>query len=417
MPIWIFPFTIIFFPFIIAILVFGAEYMYIPQLRIGLIIVISLIYLWFTTYRKKYSDRHNGYFKDTNLMSEMSDGITYFYTIGHNKDNTVTTLNMSIEDIYGYDFSFKFETRFEQFFKSFGLSTECQSGDIRFDKNIYIISDDKWLCTQLKEKSTLRDSLYSLFWSHYNKGIKVQKVVCFNGRLTLEAKNETSHFSDNDAKVFFKKMVPLMKEAIVHLPSKATSQDPIYREHSGRIAFVFHTLIIALLVNGAIMLYFEYNNYMTFPQLSDSYSILPLSFAVTAVTLVTIILIIFRYLRKSSRFSPVLFELFTLGTLGIFLSSLVEIKDINVYLDNSNATSFTSSISSKEKHSGRKRITTYFLNLQGWNNHPGQHRLQVDSEIYDRIQENQPIVVYLREGFLGYAWIEKIGWVDRVQTP
>jgi len=26
-------------------------------------------------------------------------------------------------------------------------------------------------------------------------------------------------------------------------------------------------------------------------------------------------------------------------------------------------------------------------------------------------------VVYLREGFLGYAWIEKIGWIDSVQTP
>jgi len=59
-------------------------------------------------------------------------------------------------------------------------------------------------------------------------------------------------------------------------------------------------------------------------------------------------------------------------------------------------------------HSGRKRSTTYFLNLYGWNNQPIQHRIQIDSTLYHQYDENDPIRVYLHKGFLGYPWIEKI---------
>lgn len=404
----LFSLSIIFFPFIIAALVFGAEYMYIPPLRIALIIMIVGIYLWFSTFRKKYSNRHNGYFEDINLMSGVIEGTTYYYTLGHNKDDSVVSISVSIENIYGYDFSLKFETQFERFFKSLGLSTECQSGDSRFDETIYIISDDEWLCNELSNNNSLRDALYSLFWSHHEKGIKVQKIECFDGRFLLKTKNTTEILTDDQAKGLFKTMVPLMKQAIEHLPSKAMPHDPIYREHSGKIAFVFHTLIVALIVNGGIMLYFEHNNYLTFPQLSDSYSILPLGITLTIISLVAIIVIIYKYLRQSSRFSPVLFELFTLGTLGLFLSALVEIKEVNVYLDSSDPTTFASYITSKEMHSGRKRSTTYFLNLYGWNNQPMQHQIQVDSTLYHQFNENDPLQVFVHKGFLGYQWIEKI---------
>ncbi|MDD5159399.1 MAG: hypothetical protein PHI47_05070 [Sulfuricurvum sp.] len=403
-----FALSIIFFPFIIAALIFGVEYMYIPPLRIALIVMIAGIYLWFSTFRKKYSDRHNGYFEDINLMSGMIEGTTYYYTLGHKKDDSVVSISISIENIYGYDFSLKFETPFERFFKSLGLSTECQSGDSRFDETIYIISDDEWLCNELSNNKSLREALYSLFWSHHEKGIKVQKIECFDGRFLLKTKNTTETLSDDQAKGLFKTIVPLMKQAIEHLPSKAAPHHPIYREYSGKIAFVFHTLIVALIVNGGMMLYFEHNNYLTFPQLSDSYSILPMGIAVTIISLVAIIVIVYKYLRQSSRFSPVLFELFTLGSLGLFLSALVEIKEVNVYLDSSDATTFASSITSKEIHSGRKKSTTYFLNLYGWNNQPMQHRIQIDSTLYHQYNENDHIRVYLHKGFLGYPWVEKI---------
>lgn len=404
----VFALSIIFFPFIIAALIFGAEYMYIPPLRIALILMIAGIYLWFSTFRKKYSDRHNGYFEDINLMSGMIEGTTYYYTLGHNKDDSVVSISVSIENIYGYDFSLKFETPFERFFKSLGLSTECQSGDSRFDETIYIISDDEWLCNELSNNNSLREVLYSLFWSHHEKRIKIEKIECFDGRFLLKTKNITGTLTDDQAKGLFKTIVPLMKQAIEHLPSKATPHDPIYREHSGKIAFVFHTLIVALIVNGGMMLYFEHNSYLAFPQLSDSYSVLPMGIAVTIISLATIIAIVYKYLRQSSRFSPVLFELFTLGSLGLFLSALVEIKEVNVYLDTSDATTFASSITSKEMHSERKRSTTYFLNLYGWNNQPMQHRIQIDSTLYHQYNENDHITVYLHKGLLGYPWIEKI---------
>lgn len=408
MALQLFALSIIFFPFIMVALIFGAEYMYFPSLRITLIIIIAGIYLWYTTFRKKYSDRNNGYFEDVNLMNGMIEGTIYYYALEHNKENSIVSIYASIENIYGYDFSLKFETSFERFFKSLGLSNECQCGDNQFDKSIYIISDDEWLCSELRNNRVLRESLYSLFWIHYQKGLRVQKIECFNGRFVINAKNTGEALTDTQAVELIKTIVPLMKQSVDHLPSKATQHDPIYREHSGKIVLIFHTIIIALIVNGAMMLYFDHNGYLTFPQLSDSYSILPLGMTVTMIFLVSIIAIVYKYLRKSSRFSPVLFELFTLGSLGIFLSALVEIKEFNVYLDSSNATTFTSSITSKETHSGRKRSTTYFLNLYGWDNQLIQHSLQVDSTLYNQLSQNDPLEVYVHKGFLGYQWIEKI---------
>lgn len=375
-----------------------------PQYRLAFLFGITAFYLWFGLFRKKYTKRHE-WLDNLSLMRNRANGIEYFSQINRNKEERITSLELSIEDIYGYDFSFKFEGRFERFFKSFGLSSECQSGDKKFDESIYIISDDEVLCRKLQKHSQLRDALYKLFWLHYDKGIKIRNVECFDGRLIVVAQNKNEDLSEKEAESFFTTSLPLMQGVLEHFPSKDQAQDPLYREESSKVAFVLRVIMVALLFNGLGMLFMELLHVKPLPQLLDSMSIVLLSLKISFVGVAFFGVLTYLYLRKSSRFSPVVLEIFTLGTLSIFLSALVEVREVNILLDGSQARYYQVEVIAKEIHKGRRSATRYYAILSGWRGLPQQKRT-IDSSLYHRISQGRTIVVEEHPGYLGYVWID-----------
>lgn len=380
---------------------------YDPFVRIGLILLVSLLYLLYS-FRKKYSRRKNDYFEDLSLQSNKIGDKEYFFTIQHNQKAHVTTISTYIEGIYGYDFSLKFEGKIERFFKSIGLSSECQSGDTRFDETVYIVSDDEWLCGQMKSIPELRKLFYDLFWCFHDRNIKVKSLQCFDGRILVVALHTSKEENETLIREFARAAASLLHESLAYLPSKGSIDDTIYRESTGYAAHIFHVVILALLANGAIVFFSDMTTVQIMPHMVHSFSIVPLSIASTFVVVALLLAAAFFFLYRSSRLSPVAIQIFSLGMLGIFLTSIVEIKEINSAWDTSATHMYQSQIVGKEAVHHRKRGTTYHLYFSPWNWQGSSFDLVVPYSMYVRSNEGDLARIYTHPGYLHYPWIENI---------
>jgi len=396
------------FPIIYLILLFtdALIYLYNPLLRIGAIILICSLYFWYATH-KKYTKRQNDFLEDLSLISGRINGTEYFYTASHNKK--ITSITTWIEGIYGYDFSLKFEGKFERFFKSFGFNAECQTGEKRFDEMVYIVSDDEWLCKELKSNEAFRKSLYDIFWCYNENNFDITKIVCFDGRLLVTAalkyEEEIESLDESLADSFTKTLVSLMQTTITYLPSKQTINEKLYREKTNYITFSFYVLIVALVVNGTMILFadFQYSS-----MLVSSFDILPLSLKITTVVFIIIFSLSWILLRKSSRFVPFLLVLITSGLFGIFTTTLAEVKEINFFFDDTLADAIPTQIYKKEIRSGKHGRQYYYIQLDDWRNTHKPYKMQIVDTFYNKVATGDHVIVFEHKGFLGYPWIEDI---------
>lgn len=406
-----FGFFIAFFPVILILMIMGSEYTNNPSYRIIFVVIVTIVYILFGLFRKKYTNRH-GFFGDIQVMEVIEGDTPYSYTLTSDKKDNILGVDLFVENIYGYDFGLKFETPFEKFFKSFGFNAECQTKEEKFDKTIYIVSDDDMLCKTLQENSELRNSIYDIFWTSQDKGINLQKVECFDGRLFIKGKVIWSTFSKYNANNFFKEVVPKMQIVSKHLPPKATKEDLIFREKSSKIAFVFRTIMMAMIANGGIFFIFNYFSFASFPQLYDAFDIIPMALKTTLAILAIFALIVLISLRKSSRLATTYKELFTIGIVGIFLSSFIGVRDANIYLDKSKPQIASSMITEKYKKRHRKGGTSYYLVIsildKEWGSESSSHKFRVDYKTYNDFAIYESVSVYTHSGFLGHEWVEKI---------
>lgn len=406
---WSFFFLFAGFPILyIFLLATGTlDYLYNPFFRIGAIVLMCSVYFWYGTH-KKYTKRENDFLEDVTLKSGHVNGKEYFYTANHAKKTT--SITTWIEGIYGYDFSLKFEGKFERFFKALGFNAECQTGEKRFDEMVYIVSDDECLCQELKHNEAFRKSLYDIFWCYDEHNFDITKIACFDGRLLVTAvlkyEEEVESLDEPLADSFTKALVPLMRTTIAHLPSKQTIDEKLYREKTNSIAFGFYVLIVALLINGLSVLVLDLQGILLFPQLVDSFSIIPLSIEVTVIILIILCILAFILLRKSSRFAPFMFVLLTSGLLGAFITTLVEVREINYMMDVYPDKVIVTQILKKEKKGSR--YTKYYLDVQDWT-HPNEtYSIRVDSMYYNQFATSDNVNIIYKKGFLDFPWIKCI---------
>jgi hypothetical protein len=383
------------------------HYMYNPFWRFGTITVITFITIVFLT-RKKYSQRKNDFLEDFSLHSGKVNNIDYFYTYIYNEKHKNSVITTYIEGIYGYDFSFKLEGRLERFFKYIGLNRECQSDDAHFDEDLYISSDDSNVCKQLKENEKLRKFVYEIFYKFKEQNIHVSNIKCFDGRIIVSASSKSEKNNETLAAQFASEIAVLLKEITDLLMSMDTINDRVYREKSSLVTQITLLFSIGLIVNGYIGLMVQKTTVGIIPRLADTVSLTPLAIKLAAVMVLIASIGLFLILRNSSRRSLAILIALTIGFFGSFLSALVEIKEVNMYFDTSKAEIKNYVIQEKEANWYPKHRTVYKLYLTSKNHINDTFYGEVPYDIYAQAAKEKNVLIYYREGFLNYQWIEKI---------
>lgn len=179
-------------------------------------------------------------------------------------------------------------------------------------------------------------------------------------------------------------------------------------------AFILRVFYIGLMLNGGIVICFDYLTIVSFPQLDVTINLLPISFLLTVLLVFILLWWIYRYFGGSSYLHAVLEETLIFGLIGIVLSSWIGAKEINVYCDRTQTLLAPSYVLSKEYHRNGNHIS-YYLTLSGWNS-SREKMLKVNAATYQEFPEGSHLLVYTHKGFLGFPWIEKIAVDPRFIT-
>jgi len=382
-------------------------YWYDPIWRWGTILIGVLGYYVYQT-RKRYSDSHGSFWTKKSIKKRQIEHKTYYFSYHYFKNKLFCSL--WLDGIYGYDFSLKKEERLELWLKAIGLNTEYQTGDESFDDLAFIVLDDEKLRSELKNNDTLRNILNDIFMLTEKSLLTNVAIQCFDGCLKLSFEKNTpkkdTQMNEETIEPLIQKFVPLLSAVKSFFPPLEEKNKSVYREKSSHVALVFYSIISMLFINGLSMIVLEAGTTSMCPRMIHPFSIIPLAMQVTLVVLVIFFIIIYLTLRRSSRLIPVIKGTLSFGVIGVFLTMVIELREINFLLDSSVSKMYVTTILDKRKSTGRH--TSYTLELRDWDNSRKAYSMKVDSKMYHEARIGQAIKIIQKKGFLDFPWIKHI---------
>ena len=398
--------------YLMLVLVFPVQYarliafIYDPINRVALLSLFFIVYFIYHSKRRHTSYSYN-YFDDLSIRSARLSGETYHYRLIPDEKNEILSMVLFVDGLYGYDFMLKFEGALERWLKAIHLIYECQTGDRRSDKSIYIISDDRELCRLLRSDDKLRNEIFDIFWQLRAEEWNVKYLKAFDGRLELMAvkKGKIDHDAERKSRPVSEKAVMLMRGIIGKLPQKADITDRVYREKSGFAFMIVFGVLSLFFVNGAVKLFVDSVLVKTAPMVTDHMSLLWLSAGVTAVLLTLYLILTAILFYKSTRLAPAVFVGLTYGTLAFFLTALTGVKEADIYLDNNEPTVRIEKVTDKRESHGK--YTSYHVTFSKMG------EIRTGASFYRKFQLGDCAEIYIRPGFLGLQWVGEIKKSDK----
>jgi hypothetical protein len=331
-----------------------------------------------------------------------SRGELFFELRENTSRGRLVSFDVGVRKAGRFTFTLQPESALSRLAKSVGLSVEQQLGDPAFDSRIYILSDDPILCRAMKGSPSLRKRLLELFEG--SPKVKAEEVRCAAGRLWVRFCPETG-FERTGVEEVACRVAPLLRQVAdevakidVRWPDRL--RDPFLFRAAGILAFC--TALAAFGVLGLARLAAEPPTVLLSPLKVFAASVLP-SLVVLAL-LVTAALFL---LGRSSRAHVVLAEVVLVGGLGALASGYMVTRDLNQFLDREPATVHEVAVRRLEARRGSKR-TTYYVHLADRAGDLWAQPLKVRSDLFHRLSPGGRVAVSLRQGGLGFPWVEDI---------
>lgn len=336
---------------------------------------------------------------------DVTNGITYKYKTVSNKDE-VKKVFVGIDSVSNYDYAFKKEHSVDNFFKKIGLSNEYQTGNLEFDNNIYIISDDNYLHSQLSSNEKIINIILQIFSLNGTYNCKIKEIRNNSGQLWIEFKT-IEKFNKNIIPTISSKFVPLLSQLSKELINTTNNDVKVQL----RDPFIIKASIIlatssGLAINGFYHLIGLY--YVNLPFTIDTEQLLIDSILVGSGIIFILISFALFFLKRSSRTHLILIELLLIGYFGAISTSYVELRNLNIELSQSTSDIYKTKVIDKTISKNRKSSDTYYLHVKNWNNSNEIVKIKVSLSTYDKFSKNQYINIYQKNGYLNYRWIEQI---------
>lgn len=377
---------------------------------VRIIAVVTGALIWIiATAKTKYKSVEDLLSVPLTLQSSIiNDQKFYLETQQHDKKDR-TLITVFIDEIRGYDFTLKRETWLDGLSKYLKLNRECQTQDDAFDERIYIISDNPQICERIGVDKKLREAIFEIFLTKHLYSIEIDQIACFNGRLSVYASVKGK--IESDPKIPMIEHIGRELILLSHFfPSKEDKNEPVFRETGTWKEMIARTMIGALIANGGFAIYWTL--FSQYTGLVKPIEIMPLSLKIGTVVSIVFVTVIILLFRKSSHQVIAVPKMIGLGILGIFLTTIAEVKDVNMYFDISKPKITDCRILSKEvvvHKSSRGRTSIYHMLYTDRGN------FGVRPALYEQAQSDDIYRIYNRKGYLGYEWIEKIELVSPLE--
>jgi hypothetical protein len=298
-------------------------------------------------------------------------------------------------------FRLRGESKWTRFCKRIGLGIEFQVGDPQFDEVFYVASDHPAFLFSLRDDSTLKNLLLDL-----NRIGFSEIVSTGTGELRLTRQRTLSQ-----------SLVPELSlqeiaEKFEQLRQKIESMrsSPQLIDRWLLPVLVFETAVWAI---GA----YSFGSILNL-KIDDAQSLIrPWEVWSLGVTVALIVLggwlfVVGILLRRSSRAPLLVSDLFFYVFLGVLFGGFQAVADLNRILDRSEPEMTRALITkrySRTNGSGKNRSTSYFLHLRFSENPQSiPEQLRISSWDYFKLTEGQGVELAIRQGGLGFAYIDEL---------
>lgn len=316
--------------------------------------------------------------------------------------NGLKCMQLGVDTVSVLDFECKHESRIDRFFKWTGLSVEQQLGRDDFDRSVYLVSDDRRMLEALHDDPRIAELLMSFFATRPHPDYRTLRLVCRGGSLRVDLR-EASYLPARMSDMY-DQVLPRLKELSERLPTRILLGDR-RRDWLGLRAIAVLALSTGLAINGGVQLFrlLLFGGSIT---LAPS-QLLAWTLPVGAALLGLMVLATTVLLARSSRLHLVMFEVLLVGLFGAFATAFVEVRDLNMAMDRSEPTTMRSTVVDRYSTKSRRAPRRFYLVLSDW---PvaGDRKARVDRGTYYSVEEGDPVVLYLRKGWLDIPWVDRI---------
>lgn len=294
------------------------------------------------------------------------------------------------------------ESWWDRLAKNIGLSYEFQFNDHEFDNQLYVVSNAPAFQLELAETKALRQVLILLF-----RDARLIRIEC-HGQHVLAKFQET--IKDGKATTPESAEVQRVVAALYGLAetleiakSKTSSIWDVFQLRASLLA----VLATSLLLLGSVELFRVYA-FERAQIMIDVGDLLTFSTVCAGSVLFVLMAATVVLLRGSSYAHVILAEVLISGGAGLAMGSYVMVRDINISFDQTVQRRVQAEVVDKRTWRGRKSGTHYDLYLKGRDGFQGlPSKLEVSSDVYRQVQAGKPVTLIVRDGALGYRWIEE----------
>jgi hypothetical protein len=321
--------------------------------------------------------------------------------IRDSKTNKISSTEYRILTKCKLYFRLRGESKWTRFCKRIGLGIEFQVGDPEFDEAFYVASDHPAFLFTLKDDMVLRGLLLELKQIGFNEILSVGTGELRFTRLRTPSQTAASEVSLQEIAQKFE----------------------IFRQRIETLRFSPHLIdrwmlpIIVFETAAWVIGAYGFGSMLNL-KIDDGQSIIrPWEIWSLGVTVVLVIFGVWLFvvgilLRRSSRAPLLVADLFFYVFVGMVFGGFQGIADLNRILDRSQPESTRALITkrySKTTGSGKNRSTSYYLHLVFANNPefiPDQ--LRISFWDYIKLAEGQGVEFMVRQGALGFAFIDEL---------
>lgn len=329
-------------------------------------------------------------------------GVRYEYQIMRNSQtDREFALRIGVAAPSGYDFSLKPEKWRDRFSKWIGFSVEFQTGDQAFDRDVYIVSNDRRLYSTFTTNADLRAGILRIFKIAASRSAVLREVRCGAGRLWMHYKIKRKI---NHAKI------PVLAERVVPALIDLSSKLGAVRSAHGRgmrDPFVIPAAVILAISTALAIHGFAHVFRIVFIPVPFTVNPEPLVVWASYGAIVVVgllVLAIIGFLGRSARAHVVLMDILLVGTVGALLTCFVALRDLNMEWDTSVANYYEVDAVSKRVSKSRRR-TSYYVTIKGWSNPNDVREIEVSSSLYNVTNAGMKMSLVQKPGYLGVPWV------------
>lgn len=316
--------------------------------------------------------------------------------------NNLRTFYYAVPCAPGVSLRIHRESRWDRLAKKIGLSYEYQFNDPEFDNDLYVVSNAPAFRAELAETKALRDVVRLLF-----RDPRLKRIECHGQHVVARYQEKIeSEVIHKPNKTELQQIIAALYGLSASLKSakaKNKSRWDIYELRATLLAALSTALLAVGIAEFFRILLLERTQIML-----DVGDLVVFSTLCAVALLFALLTATVALLRGSAYAHVILAEVFISGGIGLLMGGYVMVRDINISFDQSVQRRVHADIVGKRTWRGRKSGTHYELRLSGQDGvRTLPNKIEVSYAIYQLAQEGKPVTLAVRDGALGYRWVEE----------